>query len=309
MGLHEVIERGNINFILTPGRIYVETTSSTFYLEPQHSYWTKHWRFVGSMIKLGEVYDLSTLALHCGNKVKWVTVQQLRDVVYPVKKIGENDELRYSLRSLSNLPHRKVYIVGHKPDWCTNVVHLQPSKYDYKWVKASNRHHDTEMKWLAAITDPGLSQEFYAMNDDFFVMRKCHALLNYHKGGLHEHIAGRNAAIGGEYTRALRDTEAFLQRERIDNPLSYELHIPALMDKTKRLIVHNYFLQEVKYGRTLLPRSTYGNMFYHTNSYTEDVKNSEDKKLGFLSTNEGTFEGEIGDYIRSKFTEASPYEL
>ena len=39
------------------------------------------------------------------------------DVVYCVKELITNEELRYSLRSLRNLPHRKVWIFGGCPKW------------------------------------------------------------------------------------------------------------------------------------------------------------------------------------------------
>ena len=45
------------------------------------------------------------------------------DIVYLIKVDPENDseELRYSLRSLKNIPHQKVILVGEKPEWVTNV--------------------------------------------------------------------------------------------------------------------------------------------------------------------------------------------
>ena len=39
------------------------------------------------------------------------------DVVYCVKDDPDNEELRYSLRSLKNLPHQKVWIYGGGPKW------------------------------------------------------------------------------------------------------------------------------------------------------------------------------------------------
>ena len=41
------------------------------------------------------------------------------DLVYVVRD-GANPELRYSLRSVAvNLPHDRVWIVGHVPAWIT----------------------------------------------------------------------------------------------------------------------------------------------------------------------------------------------
>ena len=39
------------------------------------------------------------------------------DIVYFVKPSEDNDELKYSLRSLKNLNHGQVYLVGYRPSW------------------------------------------------------------------------------------------------------------------------------------------------------------------------------------------------
>ena len=47
------------------------------------------------------------------------------DIYYPViKSVNDNAELRFSLRSLKNIEHGNVYIVGYKPLWVKNVIHL-----------------------------------------------------------------------------------------------------------------------------------------------------------------------------------------
>ena len=38
------------------------------------------------------------------------------DIVYLVKNSRTNDELTYSLRTLVNVPHDKVFLVGGCPD-------------------------------------------------------------------------------------------------------------------------------------------------------------------------------------------------
>ena len=47
------------------------------------------------------------------------------DAVYYVRPGDRNDELRYSLRSLANLPHDRVWIVGHTPPWVTGIESIQ----------------------------------------------------------------------------------------------------------------------------------------------------------------------------------------
>ncbi|MFF3129757.1 hypothetical protein ACFVRD_48125 [Streptomyces sp. NPDC057908] len=39
------------------------------------------------------------------------------DIVYVVRPWNQNEQLRYSLRTLANLPHRRVWIAGYCPTW------------------------------------------------------------------------------------------------------------------------------------------------------------------------------------------------
>lgn len=51
------------------------------------------------------------------------------DLLYLVKKTITNEELRYSLRSLSNIKHDKVIIFGDLPDWVnTETVYYIPTE-------------------------------------------------------------------------------------------------------------------------------------------------------------------------------------
>ena len=46
------------------------------------------------------------------------------DIVYVVGENERNESLKYSLRSLKNIPHDDVYIIGHKPAWVKNVKYV-----------------------------------------------------------------------------------------------------------------------------------------------------------------------------------------
>src|SRR5690606_30767194 len=87
------------------------------------------------------------------------------DVVYPLPpKRAAYEELRYSLRSLANLPHDRVFIAGGLPNWVDNVEHIEtvqewPSKYVNLCVNIAS-----------ACCDDRVSDPFILFNDDFFVM-------------------------------------------------------------------------------------------------------------------------------------------
>lgn len=48
------------------------------------------------------------------------------DIVYFVKESAKNEELRYSLRSLKNFPHGRVWFYGYCPSF------LKPDKCKYE---------------------------------------------------------------------------------------------------------------------------------------------------------------------------------
>ena len=90
------------------------------------------------------------------------------DAVYIVGKgsTKNDEELRYSLRSLCKnmLDLRKVYIVGHLPDFCQNVIHIPcEDRHDKRWKNALE-------KTRQAATADGITDEFLLMNDDFFML-------------------------------------------------------------------------------------------------------------------------------------------
>ena len=86
------------------------------------------------------------------------------DVVYVVRPGDDNEELRYSLRSVAkNAPHRDVWIVGTVPSWTQNVKGLPLTAADEKF--ANQRQSLT-----AAAGEKGISDPFVLFNDDMFVM-------------------------------------------------------------------------------------------------------------------------------------------
>src|ERR1035438_10130107 len=86
------------------------------------------------------------------------------DVVYKLGSGSDNnnDELRYSLRSLSKFRDLgKVYIVGYKPDFIQNVIHI-PMEDIFK----SNKDANLIEKLSAAAKCPDISDCFLNMSDD-----------------------------------------------------------------------------------------------------------------------------------------------
>ena len=219
---------------------------------------------------------------------------------------GENEELRYSIRSvLKFFPDAKIWVVGEPPEWYDG---------DYIKVKQDSSKYNNAQKNLQAIAASNLiPQSFVMMNDDFYIMKEIEDIENFHEGLLEEkHNIYFDAYQSSTYTRKLGDTKAKLKRLGHDQPLSYELHVPFLVEKWKLARVARY--------EGVLWRSMYGNIFQVGGAYMEDVKvysttkmnfKSYNYKLGkspFLSTEDRSFDEVLNKVLKKKFPAKSALE-
>lgn len=229
------------------------------------------------------------------------------DIVYCFKDKSDGEELRYSLRSLKNLPHRKVWIFGGCPEWVnTEEVNFVPMEQtgNTKWKKSNSsvkRACETE----------GVSEDFILFNDDFFVMQPIDELETYYHKDLGYRV--REIMTRGDvwgfsgYCRRLLDESRML--EFMGKPtLNYAVHIPMVFNKKKMLKMFEKFPDRV------ISRALYGNYYEVGGVDTEDVKiyllnEKPDKNSVFLSsTNDSFARGEVGKYLKKKFKEKSKYE-
>lgn len=161
------------------------------------------------------------------------TMDKLKDVVY-VFRHGANNSiaLRYSLRSLVNVPDKdKVIIVGDKPDWLntTNAVHI-PCK-DISTSPYRNSWH----KVLTACQYKYISRLFYLFNDDFFILKPMPSdFLYYHKGKIVP------VATKHSYRKVVYNTCNFIRQIMPDkiNVYHYGVHFPFIYNKTKFIDMH-----------------------------------------------------------------------
>ena len=221
------------------------------------------------------------------------------DVVIPYKDNG-SEELRYALRSIeNNLPHRNVYIIGDKPDWITNVTHIPMRQLSRKYTAVRNNID-------IACHDKHISNDFILSNDDFFILRPIKHL-NYHRGLVTEMMR----YYGGVYYRGMQETRRLLKLSGIDEPLSYELHIPMIINKQKKIEASR--LRSKRTQKNIHLRTYYGNLYNVGGRKIKDVKVYNDKqklpKGSFMSTTEQTFNGKAGEYIKQQFPNPSKYEL
>ena len=213
-----------------------------------------------------------------------------RDIVIPYK-LSKSGELEYAIKSCKNLKHGRIIVVGDKPE--LEVEHAKP--FIVRWGMLS-AHHDVINK-LSYIIGTKLTDEFILMNDDFFVMQPTD-LRTYHRGTLANHIASRR--LNDNYTKTLVKTYDYLKSIGIEEPLSYELHTPMVLNKHKLREMYEAIVPLISHSSVMLTRSLYGNIYKIGGDFMDDVKNpTVPIGMMFISSSDATFKGELGEYIRS----------
>lgn len=225
----------------------------------------------------------------------------MNDIVYFVKDTVENEELRYSLRSLSNFPHAKVWFYGGcpkelKPDEHIKVIQDQPTKWAniFKMFKMACENKD-------------ISNNFWLFNDDFFIMNPVKNGPNYYEGDLYKRVVTLEDRHDGitPYSQQLRYTLQELESLGCGTK-NYAVHTPMLINKKK-----GQELTKIIDGSMI--RCVYGNYFKVGGENHRDVKiDSVTKKwkdTEYLSTNDKSFKGEVGNQIKELFNHKCKYEL
>lgn len=82
-----------------------------------------------------------------------------KDIVYFVKDTESNEELRYSLRTLKNFPHRKVWLYGGCP------AGLKPDKWVHLVQDKENKWENVRMMLESACKNKEISSSFWLFND------------------------------------------------------------------------------------------------------------------------------------------------
>lgn len=230
------------------------------------------------------------------------------DVVYIVKPTTRNEELRYSVRSVvKNFPYRNIIFVSGCPEDMSPDGYIPIAQHgSNKWKRTTTTLHNVCL-------DSSITEDFWLFNDDFFVMKQIKKLDPIYHGTLEDRVKEIKKGTGnmGMYAFRLKQT-ALVLKSKGYSTYNYAVHIPMLVNKHKALETMLQFPNEYMF------RSLYGNYCSVGGRNQKDVKvniirgkeQKWDKRRRFLSTSNDSFSnGTVGVYIRTCFTEPSPYEI
>ena len=232
------------------------------------------------------------------------------DIVYLYKRTN-SDELRYSMRSLENVPHRHVFVVGDAPNFPHRNLTVIRNHHQGATGQDITTNH---LRRVAAF--PDIADRFYLFNDDFFVLDPIEDEIPLlHRGPtamFHQRYDHAGLPTAGDYLNTEQATGASLaEKYAVPTPLSYALHVPMPMNKSALGAI----LETMPAG--LRPRTYYGNLdvdAHHDGGYYPDCKIRRTDVgltglLSFVSTYDKSFRhGLIGKELRAYFNFRSPYE-
>ncbi|MBQ1296477.1 MAG: hypothetical protein IIY21_20690 [Clostridiales bacterium] len=227
------------------------------------------------------------------------------DIVYILKNDYEEEELRYSLRSVClNFPYRKIVFVGGcpgdiKPDIYLSHVQIGATKWER-----------SQSSLIKALSCDGLTDDVWLFNDDFFIMDKikAHEDKNYFNGTLEKRVIDlkRNCGKVSGYVNQLDRLRHLLLNANRDT-LSFTLHLPMLINRKKALEL----LTDKKFNTPMF-RSLYGNYYKIPCEFMEDVKVRDLEQIPdtpYISTTDEAFrDGKVGEFLRRYFADPCKYE-
>jgi len=220
------------------------------------------------------------------------------DVVYIVREDDDNPELRLSLRSLANLEHDRVWLVGHKPPWVTGVAHVPVRQGSDRWANA-------RALWIEACRVPEISDEFTLMNDDFYIMAPLKRVPLMHRGtmadlfGWFEAKYGRERMTQGPWRAGL--WKAY--NELGPDAFCFEVHAPMVVRK-------DLFGWVVSVRSPADPfRTFYGAVAELEGEWVRDPKVGAEEGLRYGERFWSSREQAVLPAIGACFPEPSPYEL
>lgn len=221
------------------------------------------------------------------------------DIVYPYRKAPGDFELRFSLRSLANVPHDRVIVAGDHPKFASKALIFIPA------VRRFSRYAASTHNILTAAEKHVRGDRFMVMNDDIFVLAP-YQFRHEHRCTIDEYL--ESGAPKGDYRKHLVSTQEILKAQGVDRPLFFGLHTPTVYEREK-------FVRLVKKmgAQRYLLRTLYHNLFPQPSVRRDDVKVrqwvGEPASADVLSiSDECARDPRFAEWISARFPDPSPYE-
>lgn len=219
------------------------------------------------------------------------------DIVIPYRK-SRSDELIYTLRSLKNIRHDKVYIIGDNPN-LQNIMYIP-------YTQTSDIAKNTLNILNLACDTPDISENFIWMHDDMYFMGRIYSIPILHRGTYDEILESYENRRYNFYVQRMIATNEKLKSMGIDKPLCYEVHAPFVISKKKWHKVSEHIAPEFN------KLSMYGNLCSIGGAKTKDVKVRQKNWIpqgNFASSYDATFgTNNLGKLVRERFSKRSEYE-
>lgn len=229
----------------------------------------------------------------------------MTDWLLPLRKGNDNEECRYSLRSMVANAGMvegldRLVVVGDCPSWLEPDAFIQGNAHRSGPV---NLYENL----VTACHSGVLAEKVIVTNDDFFAVDKADPAAIVHRGPLSEHI--RRLQPNTWWAASMRITAVELRRAGIYDAVSYELHRPLAVD-TERL---GSILSGAWKGHGFPPqfRSLYGNIAGIGGQRDRDVKvvSRRGEIAGpWFSTSDGAWRSGWSERLMGMFDVATIWE-
>lgn len=232
------------------------------------------------------------------------------DIVYFVKNAPNNEELKYSLRSVEqNWFYKDVWFYGGcpkdlEPDYYVKAVQNAPTK----WENVRNM-------MLEVCQNDEITEDFWLFNDDFFILKPIKEFEPRYDGTLTtkiQEIRDKHHGEDSEWSKNLGKLQKLLKKHG-KSEFCYAIHEPMLINRKKMLEVLKMFPNEP------MQRALYGNWWSIGGVQEKDPKYTlpemndiADKIVqhDIISTSDESFRaGYVGKWLRDKFPNKSRFEV
>lgn len=199
------------------------------------------------------------------------------DLVYTVKDGNNNEQLKWSLRSVNKFApeYGNVWVVGGRPDFLSNEIK------SIRTTQTKTSIENVGKNIIAVCKNEGVAENFILMNDDFVLTRKIDEwdLRSLSKGRLQDQY-DMYYKTQPMYANAINNTIELLGMifpgmRTFEN---YGLHLPFVINKKRYMeIIESPFIDNYIHDKKqIMWRSLYGNMNCIDAEHVNDVKLYED---------------------------------